>query len=453
MEIVIDFSTVSENPMVFILWFFKTIGWIIPVVFLLVASVLGWQAHIRNKYRKERKYILLAIDVPKNNEQTPKAVENIFNHLAGAHQPLKFRHKWLLGEIPDSFSFEIVSIGGYIQFIVHLVEEYRDLIEAIIYAQYPDAEITEIEDYTTAYRRMRFPNERFDLWGGEMKLAKSQYLPIRTYREFEDPAAENVYKDSMAGLLEVLTRIGPGEQIWISIVVTPADNDWGEDSANLIAKMTGQKTAGGRDFFNVITDNLSYLVNSVISTPGETSASNSKNEPSRVPYMTKGEKDTVEAIEVKTGKIGFHVRSRLIYFGEKGKFRKPLANAIYGAFKQFNTLDLNSLKMDGRYLTGGIFFFKKRRVIARQNKILRRYIYRGHYLEPGSYGQIMNSEELASIWHFPTLVVKAPLVKTTEAKRSQPPMSLPIEQTSLPPASAGSPPAAPRAEPPQNLPT
>jgi len=139
--------------------------------------------------------------------------------------------------------------------------------------------------------------------------------------------------------------------------------------------------------------------------------------------------------------------------GEKGKFRKPLANAIYGAFKQFNTLDLNSLKMDGRYLTGGIFFFKKRRVIARQNKILRRYIYRGHYLEPGSYGQIMNSEELASIWHFPTLVVKAPLVKTTEAKRSQPPMSLPIEQTSLPPASAGSPPAAPRAEPPQNLPT
>ena len=45
---------------------------------------------------------------------------------------------------------------------------------------------------------------------------------------------------------------------------------------------------------------------------------------------------------------------------------------------------------------------------------------------------VLNSEELATIWHFPAITIKAPLVKKSESKRGEPPVGLPItygEQT------------------------
>ena len=38
----------------------------------------------------------------------------------------------------------------------------------------------------------------------------------------------------------------------------------------------------------------------------------------------------------------------------------------------------------------------------------------------------MNIEELATIYHFPGVDIKAPLLKTTESKKSEPPFKLPI---------------------------
>ena len=39
---------------------------------------------------------------------------------------------------------------------------------------------------------------------------------------------------------------------------------------------------------------------------------------------------------------------------------------------------------------------------------------------------VLNIEELASLWHFPVITVKAPQVKKTEAKRGEPPVLLPV---------------------------
>lgn len=449
MNIVIDFSSIpSDNPMAFGWWFFKTIGWIYPVFLFVYALILGWQLWLRNNYRQARKYMLLAIDVPKNIENGPMAVENIFNQLAGAHQPLKTHKKWWTGEIPNSFSFEIVSLEGYIQFLIHFDQRYRDLIEAIIYAQYPDAEIMEVEDYTKDWK-IKFPNDQYNLWGTELKLAKKEFYPIRTYPELE----HNVegYKDSMAGILEALTRIGPGEQIWVQIVVTPADNDWGEGAKNLIKKLSGAKGSSKKTIFDRIfeTPGLVWeLLNPIPAAPATKTVK--KDEPyNLMMHLTPGEKDVINAIEKKVGKLGFHTKIRLIYLAEKNKFNKPVTNAIYGSFKQFNTLNLNSVKPDGKILTGGIVWFKQKRLIWRKNRILYRYKNRGHFLEPGFYGKILNSEELASLYHFPVMTVKAPMVKKSEAKKAEPPMSLPVSGGFIQPKSETAP---TKAGPPENLP-
>ncbi|MFA5022611.1 MAG: hypothetical protein WC508_06075 [Patescibacteria group bacterium] len=444
MDIVLDLSSVpTDNPIIFVWWFFKTIGWIYPVFLFLYGLILGYQYWIRNIYRRNRKYMLLAIDVPRENEQGPKAVENIFNQLAGAHQPLGKPEKWFYGEIPDSFSFELISIGGYIQFIVHFDKKYRDLVEAIIYAQYPGAEITEVEDYTQDFK-IKFPNDKYDLWGTELIQTKKQFYPIRTFEEFEDTEG---YKDSMAGLLEALTRIGPGEQIWTQLVVTPADNDWGKDAEHLITKLTGGKTKEKKNIVDYIFEIPNFIVGEFFASG--TTTETKKDEPyNLMMHLTQGEKDLINSIEVKVSKLGFHTKIRLIYFAEKEKFNKPVSKALYGAYKQFNTLDANGLKPDPRISTFGPFWFKQYRLKTRKNKLMYRYRFRGHWLEPGYYGKILNSEELASLYHFPMLTVKTPSLRMAEAKKAEPPMSLPIKGTTAATSST----SGSKAEPPANLP-
>ncbi|MFA6254584.1 MAG: hypothetical protein WC675_00935 [Patescibacteria group bacterium] len=450
MEFVIDFSEIpSNNPIAFGWWFIKTIGWIYPVFLFVYGLILVWQNYIRNRYRKTRHYILLAIDIPKNNEQTPRAVENIFSHLAGAHQPLNFYNRWWDGEIPDSFSFEIISIGGYIQFLIHFPDKYRDLIEAIIYAQYPDAEITEVDDYTKHWS-IKFPNTEHDLWGTEVKLAKKYVYPVVTYEEFEDSISQEL-KDPMASLLEPLTRIGPGEEIWVQFVTTPADNNWGEKAQPVINKIIGAKEGGGKknifDWLFVIPNMILEGIN-----PAPAGTTTKKDEPpNRMLYLTQGEKDEVAAIEHKICKIGFHVRIRWVYVAEKPKFVKMRgAQGVYGGFKQFNDLGLNSFKPDSKFMTGGIVWFKKKRLIWRKNRIMYRYKDRCHSLAPGEYGFILNTEELASLWHFPIMTVKAPMVQKTESKKAEPPTALPtaISRSFGLPKSANI-----KAGPPTNLPT
>ena len=95
-----------------------------------------------------RHFILLAIDVPRDNEQSPKAVENIFSHLYGIllSRNNLYEEYWE-GRHQDYFSMELVSIEGYVQFLVYTMEEYRDIVESAFYSQYPNAEITQVEDY------------------------------------------------------------------------------------------------------------------------------------------------------------------------------------------------------------------------------------------------------------------------------------------------------------------
>lgn len=450
MEIVIDFSAIPQNdPVAAAWWFFSTIGWIIPVILFIQSLLWGWQNHLRNQFRKTRKYILLAIDIPKDNEQTPKAVENIFSHLAAIQTSPNFYEKWWTGELPDSFSFEIVSLGGYIQFIIHLEETHRDLVEAAIYAQYPNAEITEIEDYTKDWN-IKFPNDKYDLFGTELKLANKEVYPLITYKEFEDTLIGEL-KDPMASMLEALTRIGPGEQIWIQLILTPAPNDWGDRAKPVIDKIIGAKSGGGsKGIFAPLAGWVSEFDKQITGSPeGSSDSGAKKDEPNKMQYLTAGEKDTVSAIEHKISKIGFYTRIRYIYLAEKDKFVKARGDkGVFGAFKQFNDLGLNSFKSDSKIKTGGMIFLKKQRVASRQRRILYRYKHRGDFLDLDNYGFILNTEELASIWHFPILTVKAPLVKKTEAKRSEPPMSLPVENVQ----NIQTRPEAPKGQPPTNLP-
>ncbi|MCX6792751.1 MAG: hypothetical protein NTY12_01880 [Candidatus Falkowbacteria bacterium] len=416
-----------------ILWrlFFWYFGWM-PVAFVTLWGIIQlWLEHREGLWFAQQKFILLAIDIPRNNAQSLMAVENMFVYFAGAHGTLSLIETWWEGKFQLGFSFEIVSIGGYIQFLVRAPEKFRNLVETAVYSQYPDAEIYEVEDYTTAAPNI-YPDEEYDIWGSEFVQVKDQLLPIRTYPEFEHQfgAPETTYRDTMASLMDLMSSLQRGEQLWYQIVLVPTDEAWKDAKKGFIGKILGEKKAasGANNAVDKIVDWMGDASEQVYSIWGDIDATKKKDaDPLKMMNLKPAEKAQIEAVEAKVAKLGFEVCIRVIYFARKEVKNVPKAvNGFVGYIKQFNTGGLNSLKPDTKItMTSANYFFTKQRVITKKNNIMRGYKSRSKMR--GRKPWILNVEELATLWHFPIdAVVKAPLVQRASARRVEPPMSLPF---------------------------
>ncbi|MCK5642776.1 MAG: hypothetical protein KAJ19_18350, partial [Gammaproteobacteria bacterium] len=94
-------------------------GWIPIAWVILYGAKELWLDYIQGKWRAEQKFILLAIDIQRGNEQSIKAVENLFTYFGGGHKNINLIEKYWDGMFQLGFSFEIVSIEGYTQFLIH----------------------------------------------------------------------------------------------------------------------------------------------------------------------------------------------------------------------------------------------------------------------------------------------------------------------------------------------
>lgn len=414
----------NNNPF-YIMWiFFVYGGWVI-VVYGLVR--LWWTMRLfklQGRYLAKVEWVILAIDIPKASEQTPKAMEQVFATISGAHAEISKRDKYTKGEVQLSFSFEIVSIDGYIQFLVRTPKVFRDLVEGSIYAQYPDAEITEVEDYTKDIPN-NYPNDKYKIWGAELQLAQNEAFPIRTYKFFEDQLSQEL-KDPISSLIENMSRIQKNEQVWFQIIVVPTENsEWVKRALKQAYKIAGKKVSEEKkSIFSPLLSFLFNLPNWVSFLRIEGSESKKDQLDFRVLNLTPGERSSVEAIETKASKLGFICKLRLIYVAPLEQYQTArVINSVFGAIKQFGDLTSNSLKPNKRTKTSVVWFFPDRRANERRGRIMRNYKARSWFL--GSKYFILNAEELATIYHFPSIYVKNPYLKRTEAKKSDAPVSLP----------------------------
>ncbi|MDD5749938.1 MAG: hypothetical protein PHO91_04145 [Patescibacteria group bacterium] len=435
MDILFDFSPIMnaayQGPLAFAWFLFIRGAWVIFLIYISYFIYIVWLQNRQGAYQKTIKFVLLAIDVPKDTEQTPKAIEQLFATISGAHTPLTAKEIYWEGKYQLSFSFEIVSIDGYVQFLIRTPEQYRDLVESSIYSQYPDAEITEVNDYVNEIPD-KYPNETHNIWGAEVILARNWVYPIRTYRYFEDMVSGE-FKDPMASLLETMSKIQIGEQVWLQIIVKPTGFDWIEKSTAEANKLAGKKKPKKQGFFSSLFNSIfgifflstgeTWFFQQGI-TPDKSSKKDEKIDPSMMLHLTPGEKATIEAIENKSSKNGFECKMRLVYSSPLEKFSSSrVISSVFGSIKQFNTLDLNAFKPDPKTKTQIAYFFIEHRKNKRRERLVRAYQRRSGVAGHAYY--ILNNEELATIWHFPSKYVKAPMLQRTEAKKSEAPASLP----------------------------
>lgn len=386
--------------------------------------------HTRGKWSQSNlRFIILAIDIPKSNEQSPKATENMFAYLGGAHGSQTFFEKWFEGRFQVSFSYELISLEGYSQFLIRSPIEFRNLVETSIYSQYPDAEIVEVDDYVDSVPH-RYPDEEYDVWGTEFMLAKANPYPIKLYREFEHISgpSEMQFKDPMAVLLDLYSSLGPGEQLWLQMILIPIGFDWVKESEKEVAKVIGRKPAYKKDMVDKFVEAMGEASEFVYPLWGdiEDKPRQEEKQPSMM-ELTPKQKKQIEAIEDKASKLAFEVKIRAVYIAKKEVLNKSkVANGMVGYMKQFTALDLNNLMPDvKRTLTKTVYFAKNERLITKKNNIVRNYVNRDDYA--GSRSSILNIEELATLWHFPIEAsVKAPLIQKAPGRKADAPASLPV---------------------------
>lgn len=419
----------GNNPVQAAGWLFLHGGWVVFLVMAFYGGRMLWLDWRQTLAAKKKKYVLLAIDVPRESEQTVKAVENLFAHLAGAHSKSSFLEKWIDGKYQDALSVEIISIEGHVQYLVRCISALRDLIEASVYAQYPGAEITEVEDYSLKVPAS-YPDEQYDLFGTEMTNVKTDVYPLKTYVDFEH-SLTGEFKDPLAALLEAFSRLGPNEQAWYQIILIPIDQaEFSKKAAKEIMKLKGEKSPEPK---KSMIDRLAEIpisfVNEAFSVLlGSAPAEKKKDENNmKMLMMTPGERLKIEAVEKKAAKIQYLCKIRFIYVAKKENFSKgKILQSFIGSIKQFNTNNLQALKPDGNVgVSGTLIFFKDQRNDRRKTSLARAY--RGRSGGIGLQPFFLGTDELATMWHLPVVKdVKAPQLKKTEAKKVEPPMNLPF---------------------------
>jgi hypothetical protein len=424
---ILDF--LSQPPLDVFFQLFSMGGWTIFAWLLLYAGIEFFLEIREDKYKANWEWVLLAVDIPPMNLQTPKAVEQLFAHIAGAYEGPNIEDKFWHGVKQRPFSFEIISIEGYIQFLIRTERKFQELVETAVYAQYPDAEIVEVEDYTADIPN-NFPNDTHDMWCSDFGLAEKNGFPIRTYKEFEhNISKDTILKDPVGTFLESLSRIGTGEQMWFQIIIEPIGSGWKEKVIEDIKELIGEKKKAKRTVSDEISDGLLKSIVSfgdqVFNREASEATEEKKDEKKNLlQYLTPGQSKLLEGMEEKISKIGFKTKIRGMYLARKEVFNPDRGvHAMIGAINQFNIPTANSIVPT--YSSAVSYFFKEQRIKYRKELLMKAFKKRKHKIVSKPF--ILNIEELATIWHFPMSHVKTPLLQKAEGKRVEPPSQLPTE--------------------------
>ncbi len=190
------------------------------------------------------------------------------------------------------------------------------------------------------------------------------YKPLQVYR--------NLTVDPLAALTSSLAKMGDGEGVHIQILIAPGDNKWKGQGRAWIGK-----------------------------------TKKSESDPEKASY--KIDPKVLEAVDNKVSKNGFETTIRLVVNAATKESAKAHMSNVRAAFEQFNG-DQNGLK--GKKLR-----FK--------STFVTDFIYRYQPMLWWGAQTILNSEELATIYHFPNKTVETPHIFWLNAKRAPAPQLIP----------------------------
>ena len=201
-----------------------------------------------------------------------------------------------------------------------------------------------------------------------LQLSKNNFYPVKTFKELPT--------DPMAALTSALAKMGDGEAAAIQILISPQDSSWQKEGRGFISDTKKQES-----------------------------------DPEKAKFTTSAK--TLEAIESKIGKPGFETSIRMVVVSATTEMAKTHLSNISAAFEQFS---------------GEFNGFKSRKIRSKgafMEDFLYRYQPMFHVL--GNRPSALNSEELATIYHFPNKQVTTPHIFWLYAKTAPAPAEVASE--------------------------
>ncbi len=384
-------------------------------------------------WKRGLSWTLLEIKIPRNILKTPKAMENIFSTLHALYgSDPGFEDRYFKGQDLQWFSCEIVGFAGGVHFFIRTPKSHRNLVENSIYAEYPDAEIAEVEDYVELMPQI-LPNAVYDLFGMDFILAKPDPYPIKTYEFFEANVDEQRL-DPISAITEVMSRLREGESIWLQYLVKPVSSKKIQAEGEAIRDkiMQRKKPPKPKTGLDALISGLGEFIYNLFHAPRiypQWAGAPKKDDAVKMPQLSPGERNVLEGIEQKISKLCFETVVRFVYLDRADSFSPANVAAVNGALKQFNTTDMNSFRPIGDTMTivsskklTTKSWFRKNKLFIRKRRMYDRYRLRWF---PGQ-ASTLNTEELATLFHFPIVSVESPMLRRLETRKGEPPPNIPF---------------------------
>ncbi|HSW79151.1 MAG TPA: ATP-binding protein [Candidatus Saccharimonadales bacterium] len=298
-------------------------------------------------------------DVRDVTEETISKAQIVYNIIASTFQK-GWKNK-LYGQ--RHFSFEIIGSRGFVYFYAAVPISMADVVKQAIVSAYPSARLEEVADHNI-FNPVGKINA---VAGGELVLKEEFAYPIATFQELK--------RDAMQALLNSLANLGKEDGVGIQIMLRPADPSWRKKAQEIASKKRSgkeDKNIGAKLF-----EWAKLLGTALVKVPDEKDHNDKKD-------LSDLEQAVVNAIDDKTRSPGFEVLIRVIASSNISQRSQSNLSNVVAAFALFDAPGRNGFK----------FKPSKNTEELATDYILRLFPQRDN-------DNILNSIELATIFHFP----------------------------------------------------
>lgn len=327
-----------------------------------------------------------------------RSMEQLFTSIASVKEASLLR-RFFYGS--PTVAFEIVNPANNeeIFFYIAVPKKYRGAVEKQIHSYFPDSSIEKVTDYTIFY-----PGSFTST--AVLNLKKKFALPVKTYEMMDgDPLSE------ISNALSKLETVKEGAAL--QLVLGPAKKGWnslGKSIAHNMQQGKRLKDAHPESIVKSIGKGMGKeALNVITNKSGEAKAPDDKTPI----QLTPEEQELVKAIERKSSKTGFMVNVRLIASAETQEKADEILAHMENSFAQFEYSGSNHFLVKTRVKSKAVAFDYIFRNFREENAIL------------------LNTEEIASIFHFPISTTATPKIKWLKSGAAPPPVNIPQDGISV----------------------
>lgn len=371
----------------------------IGIIFFIIVILLGLRLYIFRRSTKNsfHEHAVFLIRLPKEKPKEGQGFtaqelheeiahgETIFSSIGGLQAEKGF-NSWLHGR-SDHFSFEVIASKNKIAFFVVMPLDKARYLEQQIHAHYPDASIEQVSDYNIF-------TPKSEVVGGYIKTKKHYVFPLQTYQKM------NV--DPMNSLINILSKLENDESIAIQYLVRSARKEWHQIARKIIKNIQKKNSVSEGLRAGSASSSLTGIL-------GLISPAKKKEEGIiEQKRLTPQEEELLKSMEEKNSKAGLNVNIRVVVSAPSKEKATMYLNNISDSYMEYNHYSYgNSLSR-----------------ITKSPRQVSDFIYRRFNDKISS---LLNTEELASFFHFPLKNAETPNILWLTSKVAPAPSEVPEE--------------------------